>query len=44
LLETVITVLAYTSLLFAAASAYLQLNKLWSRKHIQDGSIGASDD
>jgi tellurite resistance protein len=36
LLETVITALAYTSLLFAAVSVYLQLNKLWSRKHIED--------
>ena len=36
LLERIITVLAYTSLLFAVASVYLQLNKLWSRKHIQD--------
>ena len=36
MLDNVINFLAYSSLLFAATAAYLQLNKLWSRKHIQE--------
>ncbi len=36
MLETTINFLAYVGLICAAASAYLQLNKLWPRKHIQD--------
>jgi len=35
-LETIINTLAYGSLLFAAAAAYLQLNKLWARKHLAE--------
>lgn len=36
MLDTLINALAYGSLLFAATAAYLQLNKLWSRKHIEE--------
>jgi hypothetical protein len=36
LLEKIINLLAYGSLLFAAAAAYLQLNKLWTRKHLAE--------
>ena len=36
MLETIINTLAYGSLLFAAAAAYLQLNKLWARKHLAE--------
>lgn len=36
LLEMIINALAYGSLLFAAAAAYLQLNKLWARKHLPE--------
>ena len=36
MLESIINVLAYGSLLFAAGAAYLQLNKLWSRKHLPE--------
>lgn len=36
MLDTIINALAYGSLLFAATAAYLQLNKLWSRKHIEE--------
>ncbi|MEH6589117.1 MAG: hypothetical protein V7746_02610 [Halioglobus sp.] len=34
MLESIIDTLAYGSILFTAVAAYLQLNKLWSRKHI----------
>jgi hypothetical protein len=34
LLESIINTLAYGSILFTATAAYLQINKLWSRKHI----------
>lgn len=36
MLESIINVLAYGSLAFAAGAAYLQLNKLWSRKHLPE--------
>ena len=36
MLESIINTLAYGSLLFAAAAAYLQLNKLWARKHVAE--------
>ena len=36
MLETIINALAYGSLFFAAAAAYLQLNKLWTRKHLSE--------
>lgn len=36
MLETIVNTLAYGSLLFAACAAYLQLNKLWSRKHLPE--------
>ena len=36
MLEKVVNVLAYGSLFFAASAAYLQLNKLWARKHIAE--------
>ncbi len=36
MLDTLINFLAYGSLFFAATAAYLQLNKLWSRKHIEE--------
>jgi len=35
-LENIINFLAYGSLVFAAIAAYLQLNKLWTRKHLPD--------
>ncbi|MEP5566715.1 MAG: hypothetical protein ABJN62_02670 [Halioglobus sp.] len=36
MLETIINFFAYGSLLFAASAAYLQLNKLWARKHVAE--------
>ena len=36
MLETIINTLAYGSLFFAASAAYLQLNKLWARKHLSE--------
>lgn len=36
MMEQLVTWLAYGSLAIGATSAYLHLNKLWSRKHIQD--------
>jgi hypothetical protein len=34
LFESIIDVLAYGSIVFTAVAAYLQINKLWTRKHI----------
>jgi hypothetical protein len=42
LLETIVNTLAYGSLLFAIAAAYLQLNKLWSRKHLPEVAASIS--
>lgn len=36
MLEKIINFFAYSSLLFAASAAYLQLNKLWARKHLAE--------
>ena len=36
MLEQLVNWLAYGSLLVGATAAYLHLNKLWSRKHIQE--------
>ena len=36
MLDEVINYLAYASLLMGAISAYLYLNKLWSRKHLPE--------
>ena len=36
MLEQLVSWLAYGSLAIGATSAYLHLNKLWSRKHIPD--------
>lgn len=36
MLEKIVNTLAYGSLFFAAAAAYLQLNKLWARKHVAE--------
>lgn len=36
MLENMINYMAYGSLIFTAVAAYLQLNKLWVRKHLPD--------
>jgi len=41
-IEELLSILAYGSLMMGAASAYLSLNKLWSRKHIPDVAASIS--
>lgn len=42
MLETIVNGLAYGSLLFMVTAAYLQLNKLWARKHLPDVAASIS--
>ena len=42
MIEELVSFLAYGSLMMGAASAYLSLNKLWSRKHIPDVAASIS--
>ena len=42
MLEELVSFLAYGSLFMGATSAYLSLNKLWSRKHIADVAASIS--
>jgi len=42
MIEELVSFLAYGSLMMGAASAYLTLNKLWSRKHIPDVAASIS--
>ena len=42
MLDTIVNSLAYGSLLFVATAAYLQLNKVWARKHIEDVAASIS--
>ena len=42
MIEELVSLLAYGSLMMGAASAYLTLNKLWSRKHIPDVAASIS--
>jgi len=41
-IEEIVSFLAYGSIMLGAASAYLSLNKLWSRKHIPDVAASIS--
>ena len=42
MLEFIVNSLAYGSLVFVAAAAYLQLNKLWARKHLPEVAASIS--
>ena len=42
MIEELVSFLAYGSLLMGAASGYLSLNKIWSRKHIPDVAASIS--